>query len=618
MSRRILPGLILLSTAADVQPQDRAYHEWLADMLVAEHGIADGTPVLGGTSDAVSRARPTGVATRTRAVRGQPFTTALRVQVAEAEPEPWARTVRFDTRTPLRRGDVLLAAVWLRGRAADGSPGQVQARVEQADSPWTGSLDLSFAVSEQWQLALMPFEAAIDQPAGHARLQLNAGFLPQWIEIGGLAVLNFRDRHTLDELPERLPVAPYAGQEPGAAWREAARVRIEQHRMGELAVRVVDARGRPVEGARVHLAMRRHAFRFGSFDQGHFLTAAGADADRYRRAFERLFNFATVGIYWPTFEEGPQPTLEALDWLDSKGIPARAHPVLWMKAGSWSPLPGDVRESRDPAFIRRRIDGRLRDVAEKLGDRVVEYDVLNEYAHEQDLMTLLDPDEPAEWFREMHALDPDASLYINDYSILSRRGRDRETQREYRAIVADLLETGAPVQGIGMQAHMGAIPTPPGRLLEILDAFAGLGLEIQITEFDLHGMDEDQAGRYLHDLLVAVFSHPAAVGFVMWGFWDGRHWLDDAPLFRKDWTLKPAGKAYEELVLGEWWTDEVVTTDGDGEAAVPAFFGKYDIVVSRDGRTVERRVTHAPRRVTPFVVPLALRLSLPVPAPARR
>ena len=65
----------------------------------------------------------------------------------------------------------------------------------------------------------------------------------------------------------------------------------------------------------------------------------------------------------------------------------------------------------------------------------------------------------------------------------------------------------------------------------------------------------------------------------MWGFWDGSHWMNDAPLFRQDWTLKPAGQAYLDLVFKQWWTDESLATGADGAASVRGFLGDYDVTV---------------------------------------
>eukprot|EP00035_Acanthoeca_spectabilis_P029234 m.473756 g.473756 ORF g.473756 m.473756 type:complete len:90 (-) comp34939_c0_seq1:188-457(-) len=42
------------------------------------------------------------------------------------------------------------------------------------------------------------------------------------------------------------------------------------------------------------------------------------------------------------------------------------------------------------------------------------------------------------------------------------------------------------------------------------------------------------------DFLTTAFASPAVDRILMWGFDDGTHWLKSAPLFRADWTAKPA------------------------------------------------------------------------------
>lgn len=68
--------------------------------------------------------------------------------------------------------------------------------------------------------------------------------------------------------------------------------------------------------------------------------------------------------------------------------------------------------------------------------------------------------------------------------------------------------------------------------------------------------DERLQADYLRDVMTMAFSHPAMQAIVMWGFWEGRHWKPDAALYRKDWSTKPAGKVWEELVLAaEGWRE---------------------------------------------------------------
>jgi len=72
--------------------------------------------------------------------------------------------------------------------------------------------------------------------------------------------------------------------------------------------------------------------------------------------------------------------------------------------------------------------------------------------------------------------------------------------------------------------------------------------------------------------------------FLMWGFWDGAHWHQDAPIFNDDWSLKPSGEAFIEWVFEKWWTSESGMTKRDGQFQTRAFYGAYDIDVEFDGQ----------------------------------
>jgi hypothetical protein len=72
--------------------------------------------------------------------------------------------------------------------------------------------------------------------------------------------------------------------------------------------------------------------------------------------------------------------------------------------------------------------------------------------------------------------------------------------------------------------------------------------------------------------------------FIMWGFWDGRHWLYNGPILRKDWSLKPSGKAYKDLVLRQWWTNVDGVTSRRGQHKTRGFLGDYEITAEHGGR----------------------------------
>nr|WP_255767587.1 hypothetical protein [Haladaptatus halobius] len=57
-----------------------------------------------------------------------------------------------------------------------------------------------------------------------------------------------------------------------------------------------------------------------------------------------------------------------------------------------------------------------------------------------------------------------------------------------------------------------------------------------MTEFDMSNenwTDKDKAD-FLYQFLKMVYSRPTTTDFLMWGFWDGRHWQGQAPLFDED------------------------------------------------------------------------------------
>jgi endo-1,4-beta-xylanase len=97
----------------------------------------------------------------------------------------------------------------------------------------------------------------------------------------------------------------------------------------------------------------------------------------------------------------------------------------------------------------------------------------------------------------------------------------------------------------------------------------------------------------MRDMLTLCYSHPKMTGFVIWGFWESRHWKPTAAMFKADWTERPAVKVWRDLVKGKWWTNVDLTSGADGNATFPAYFGWYDITIEHGGKTKTFEVKHA-------------------------
>lgn len=328
------------------------------------------------------------------------------------------------------------------------------------------------------------------------------------------------------------------------------------------------------------------------------------DAQRYRAELAQLFNYATLenALKWRPWELDPGMADGALAWLNEQGIPVRGHTMIW-SSWRWNAIPADVEaRQQEGDFVRRRAADHVQRIATAYAGRIPEWDVINEPLHETDLEAIVGFDERLEWFRLARAADPDARLFVNDFDILEGPAQvDR-----YKQLVRDLIEKGADIGGVGMQGHvLGQAPTPE-QLVDRLASLAELGLPLQITEFDMNkNWSEAQQANFMEDMLIASFAEPAVTAFIMWGFWDGKHWLGNAPLFNDDWTLKMSGAVWKDLVFDEWWTQKERIADADGLASFHGFKGEYVVTASYGEFSDTLHVSLNDRHVVDWTLPVA-------------
>ncbi|MEK7407115.1 MAG: endo-1,4-beta-xylanase [Acidobacteriota bacterium] len=510
------------------------------------------------------------------AVEGQPFSQAMRLRTSVEPPDgvQYNVRVRAATTRPARKGDTVVATFWMRCLESATGVGATRFVVEEVVSPWTKSANYAAAAGAGWRRFVLPFTMADSFEAGQYNVQFWMGFEPQVIEIGGVSVANYGPAPVAD-----LPVdRRYDGWQPEAPWRAAAAERIERIRKADLKVIVQDAGGQATPGAEVHVRMKRHAFGFGSAVAAAELLGTSQNSERYRQAILELFNQVVLenDLKWPNWEANRQRALDALKWLHEHGITQiRGHNLVWP---SWRNMPADVQSlSTDPEALRRRILDHIVDVVGATRGQLAEWDVINEPYTNRDAQKILGDEEMAAWFKKAREIDPGVLLYINDYAILAAGGNDLAHQNHYFRTIEFLDRLGAPVDGIGMQGHFGADLTPPERLLEILDRFAKLGKAIQVTEFDIDIADEQLQADYTRDFMTTVFSHQSVSGFMMWGFWEGRHWKPRGAMIRRDWSAKPNLEVYKDLVFRQWWTDEKGVAGEDGALTLRGFLGDYEV-----------------------------------------
>ncbi len=545
------------------------------------------------------------------AVTGQTFSQALRIVTPDTSASIYeagfGSHARFVFDQPVNLADKIVVSLYARATSGDTANGEGYMKLKVSDNSGgaVSSGSAPITLTSAWRLIQIPYKMAASYVAGGARLNVFAGYGPQTIEIGAVRVVNHGDVNY-----DALGIPLYDGRELGAAWRTAAAQRIELHRKADFTVQIRDAAGSPVSGASVRVRMKRHAFGFGGVTQSRFTGNDTSNERSYiasqklRDTFLENFNWAVPenNMKWTSWEPtsgtfSTSAATKTAQWLRDHGVKGfRGHVFVWP---GWSKLPGWLRTEYDnlvtnngapaaEAFLRARVLDHISQQAGVVGSLATRWDVLNEPFDNHDLQDILGRTEVVPWFqRARQVVPPGTPLVLNDYDNegddLPRINFNLRTLQE-----AQLGQPETIIDGVGIQTHLDVRQLPSmERVLTVLNRYAALGKQIEITEFDV-GTDGDEQlqADYLRDYLTLIFSHPAVKSFLVWAFWEGASFQADRALYRTNWTIKPNGQMWRDLVHGAWWTDSTVTADANGNATVRGFLGDYEITATAGTRAL--------------------------------
>lgn len=499
-------------------------------------------------------------------------------------------------------GQLLYVQFYARGKAPKSASGEAKATVcfQQLAPNHHKDLSKQFTVGADWTRFDYSFTTTRPYDANASALCFGTGYGEQELEIGGVQLLRFG----ADVKRSDLPPTPlrYEGAGAEAPWRADAAKRIERYRKGDLVVHVIDAEGKPVVGVPVKVDMLKHAFQFSSIIQARRIVDNSPENEIYRNMFLELFNASGtenalkwepwVGDWGDTFSR--EKAMGALKWLKEHGLHVRGHVMVWPSSRHLSAqAKGMLQEA--PHGVPEMVRQHILEIGKATRPYIDEWDVLNEPLSHHELMDLFGRDIMVDWFRYAREAHPTAGLYINDFGIMNGGPPDSSRSVRYHDTITFLIEEGAPISGIGFQSHFHQFLPCPATVVEILDYFGELGLDMRITEFDINTKDEEVQANFTRDFMTAVFSHPKVVGFQVWGFWQKAHWRPEAAMYRDNWDEKRNGLAYRDLVFNQWWTSEQGQTDDTGEYRVRGFKGLYDVCVTTaqgDVRTSARIGTY--------------------------
>jgi len=347
---------------------------------------------------------------------------------------------------------------------------------------------------------------------------------------------------------------------------------IRKHRMGTLRVQAEP-------GAAVAIRQTRHAFQFGSsigsvvFKDGRL---SPENLKRYQETFLANFNAATPAVlYWQSTERSRNKSDfevadKAIQWCHDNGLYVRGHTVFWGSDVRGRVMDWQKRlENEDLRHVIRR---RGKQVTARYKGLVDEYDFNNEMVHHKYFRTRMF-DIAYDMAVSMKAGDPDATLYFNDFNVLTLGALN-----DYTDLLDRLLADGVPVEGLGVQGHAdGEIYYK--HAWEALDRLEGYDMPVKITEAGPATWVQAARAEALEKLFRTCFAHPAVDGITIWDFWQPIMWQQKAALWDEDWNILPAGEAYVRLVKDEWWTTWDGRADENGMVEIPAFYGAYEVTI---------------------------------------
>eukprot|EP00268_Persea_americana_P015639 TRINITY_DN17304_c1_g1_i3.p1 TRINITY_DN17304_c1_g1~~TRINITY_DN17304_c1_g1_i3.p1 ORF type:complete len:334 (-),score=46.89 TRINITY_DN17304_c1_g1_i3:200-1201(-) len=295
--------------------------------------------------------------------------------------------------------------------------------------------------------------------------------------------------------------------------------------------------------------------------------------------FVKNFNWAVFGneLKWPWIEpqQGKfnyQDADELLDLCKKNNMEVRGHCIFWEVEYTLQSWVRSLNKNDLMTAVQNRLTGLLTRYKEKFRH----YDVNNEMLHGSFFQDRLGKNIRSYMFKTAHQLDPSATLFVNDYHV--EDGCDtRSSPEKYIAHILDLQEQGAPVGGIGVQAH---IDSPVGPIVcSALDKLGILGLPIWFTELDVSSINEYVRGDDLEVMLWEGFAHPAVEGIMLWGFWELFMSRNNAHLVDAEGGINEAGNRYLAL-MQDWLSHAHGHIDGQGEFRFRGFHGSYSVEVT--------------------------------------
>lgn len=235
--------------------------------------------------------------------------------------------------------------------------------------------------------------------------------------------------------------------------------------------------------------------------QSYFPIGAAINPDTDLRSPERRkfiaqhFNSITAENQMKTKQIHPKenvwnwgPADAVVQFAKEHKMKVRGHTLVWQQnTPSWLIMEKGRLASKE--YMYAKMKEHITTVMNRYKDNVYCWDVVNEaisdkgdeiFRAKDSLFAIAGEAYVEMAFRYSRQADPNAKLFYNDY-----RFSNPVKRKKIYDLLKALVAKGIPIDGVGIQSHYTPNEVTREYLQETIDMFAGLGLQVHVTELDV-------------------------------------------------------------------------------------------------------------------------------------
>ncbi len=233
-----------------------------------------------------------------------------------------------------------------------------------------------------------------------------------------------------------------------------------------------------------------------------------------------------------------------VSFAQSNGMKVRGHTLIWhSQCPDWVFEKNGVTATKDTVLNRLR--KHINTVMTRYKGKVYAWDVVNEaiddgsgFYKSTKWYNICGEEFIFEAFRAARQADPQAKLFYNDYS------ETNATKREKIYLLLSRLKAEGLVDGMGLQGHWNIEAPSSELIIEALNRYYSLGIELHVTELDVSVYNSNSAPQIVYSTELEQQLNFSYIRFfnlfrlhkekitnvTFWGLTDKHSWLNNWPV----------------------------------------------------------------------------------------